>query len=101
VKRLILNDKLSIADKGISINDLGFDLEELQGRGLDFFAREGARILLQVALEEEVSSFLMRGKYERGDEKDRCIKYFMQRVLKMLSQLRKTFMTAMKCLLSQ
>ncbi len=31
---------------------------------------KGARILLQVALEEEVSSFLMRGRYERGDEKD-------------------------------
>jgi len=54
----------------LSSNDLGFTLDELQGQGLEFFAREGARILLQVALEEEVSSFLMRGRYERGDEKD-------------------------------
>ena len=52
----------------LSSNDLGFDLEKLQGQDLDFFTREGARILLQVALEEEVSSFLMRGRYERGDE---------------------------------
>ena len=54
----------------MSSNDLGFEFEELQGQGLEFFAREGARILLQVALEEEVSSFLMRGRYKCGDEKD-------------------------------
>ena len=49
----------------LSSNDLGFNLEELQGQGLEFFAREGARILLQVALEEEMSSFLQAETYER------------------------------------
>ena len=54
----------------VSSSDLGFTFEELQGESLEFFAREGARILLHVALEEEVSSFLSRERYERSDEKD-------------------------------
>ena len=54
----------------VSSSDLGFAFEELQGESLEFFAREGARILLHVALEEEVSSFLSRERYERSDEKD-------------------------------
>ena len=39
---------------------MGFKLEEFFGQPLDFFAREGARILLEVALEQEVSEFLER-----------------------------------------
>ena len=54
----------------VSSSDLGFAFEELQGQSLEFFAREGARILLHVALEEEVGSFLSRERYERSDEKD-------------------------------
>ncbi len=38
------------------------------------FARERTRIFLQVALEEEVSSFQTKGRCERGDEKDRYFK---------------------------
>jgi transposase-like protein len=49
---------------------LGFEVEELQGQPLEFFAREGARMLLQVALEEEVSAFLGRGAYERDGQPD-------------------------------
>jgi len=49
---------------------LGFDLDELQGRSLEFFAMEGARILLQVALEEEVTAFLERGYYQRSQAPD-------------------------------
>lgn len=49
----------------LSSADLGFDLEDLQGRSIEFFAREGARLLLKVALEEEVTGFLDRGRYER------------------------------------
>jgi len=34
---------------------LGLSLEELSGQPLELFAREGARLLLTVALEEEVT----------------------------------------------
>jgi len=49
----------------LTSEELGFELEELFGQPLEFFAREGARVLLEVALEEEVSEFLERGRYER------------------------------------
>ncbi len=49
----------------LAIEDLGFDLEKLAGESLDFFAREGARMMLTVALDEEVKGFLGRGRYER------------------------------------
>jgi len=49
----------------LSSTDLGFELEELRGQPLEFFAREGARMLLQVALDEEVTEFLGRDPYER------------------------------------
>lgn len=52
----------------LTSKDLGFDMEEFFGQPLDFFAREGARILLQVALEEEVTEFLERRWYERRSE---------------------------------
>lgn len=52
--------------EGLTIAGLGISLEELQGDPLQFLAREGARLLLMVALEEEVTGFLGRGRYERG-----------------------------------
>ena len=52
--------------QALSSAELGFGGEELQGQPLEFFAREGARLLLQVALEEEVAVHLGRGRYERG-----------------------------------
>ena len=55
----------------LASEELGFKLEELFGQPLDFFAREGARILLEVALEQEVSEFLDRGRYERKSDAPR------------------------------
>ena len=37
--------------------DLGLPLEELSGQPLELFAREGAKMILSVALEEEVTPF--------------------------------------------
>jgi transposase-like protein len=45
---------------------LGLSLEELAGQPLELFAREGARLILTVAVEEEVTEFLKRGPYERS-----------------------------------
>lgn len=52
----------------VTMEDLGLSLEDLAGQPLDLFAREGARLILSVALEEEVSEFLGRGRYERAKE---------------------------------
>jgi transposase-like protein len=41
-------------------------LDQLEGGSLDYAAREGARIILQVALNEEVDEFLGRAAYERA-----------------------------------
>ena len=49
----------------LSTADLGFPLEELRGQTFDEFARMGAQVILRVALAEEVSDFLGRGRYER------------------------------------
>lgn len=46
--------------------DLGLSLEELADQPLELLAREGARLVLTVALEEEVKEFLQRGRYERS-----------------------------------
>ena len=54
----------------LSSAELGFELEELRGQPLEFFAREGARMLLQVALDEEVTAFLGRNPYERDGAPD-------------------------------
>ena len=43
------------------MEDLGLSLEDLQGQALELVAREGARMILSVALEEEVTEFLGRG----------------------------------------
>jgi transposase-like protein len=53
-------------EQGLSMTNLGLSLEELQGQPLELFAREGAKILLTVALEEEVTEFLDRGYYQRS-----------------------------------
>ena len=50
----------------LTMSDLGLCLEELKGQPLELFAREGARLLLTVALEEEVTEFLQRRPYERS-----------------------------------
>ena len=43
----------------------GTELEDLVSEGLDAMARQGARILLEAAMEQEVAEFLGRGRYER------------------------------------
>ena len=43
-------------------------LEEVSGQSLDLVAREGARMILEAALNEEVDAFLNRGWYERKAE---------------------------------
>ena len=52
--------------QGLTMSDLGLSLEELRGQPLELFAREGARMVLTVALEEEVTEFLERRRYERS-----------------------------------
>ena len=51
----------------LAMEDLGMDLEEVRGNSLDFFAREGARLILTVAVNEEVKGFLGREWYERKE----------------------------------
>ncbi len=53
-------------DQELTMSDLGLSLEELAGQPLEIFAREGARLLLTVAMEEEVTAFLKRRLYERS-----------------------------------
>src|SRR5215813_5195489 len=47
------------------MSDLGMELEEISGQSLELAAREGARIILETALYEEVDRFFNRGCYER------------------------------------
>ncbi len=52
----------------LTLEDVGLSLEELQGQPLELVAREGARLLLSMAMEQEVAEFLKRRPYERtGD----------------------------------
>ena len=51
----------------LSSKELGFELEEMFNQPLEFFAREGARIMLEAALNEEVTEFLGRRKYEHSN----------------------------------
>ena len=53
----------------LTMSELGLSLEELAGQPLELFAREGARLLLTVALEEEVTDHLKRRPYERSQGK--------------------------------
>jgi len=55
----------------LTMSELGLSLEELAGQPLELFAREGAKLLLTVALEEEVTECLMRRPYERSQGKVR------------------------------
>ena len=50
----------------LTMSRLGLSLEELAGQPLELLAREGAKLLLTVALEEEVTDRLMRRPYERS-----------------------------------
>ncbi len=50
----------------LTMSELGLSLEELAGQPLELFARERARLLLTVALEEEVTDLLKRRPYERS-----------------------------------
>ena len=52
----------------LSTADLGFSLDELRGRSLEDLSRRGAKLLLEVALAEEVSELLGRRRYERACE---------------------------------
>ncbi|MFC1978082.1 transposase, partial [Chloroflexota bacterium] len=55
----------------LTMSELGLSLEELAGQPLELFAREGAKLLLTVALEEEVTAALKRRPYERSQGKFR------------------------------
>ena len=55
----------------LTMSELGLSLEELAGQPLELFARVGAKLLLTVALEEEVTAALMRRPYERSQVKVR------------------------------
>ena len=57
--------------QGLTMSEMGLSLEELNGQPLELFAREGARLLLTVAMEEEVTGFLKRRPYERSQDKAR------------------------------
>jgi len=50
----------------LTMANLGLSLEELNGQPLELLAREGARLVLSVALEEEVADYLGRQRYERN-----------------------------------
>lgn len=52
----------------MSTADLGFSLDEVKGRSLAEFARMGGKLLLEVAMREEVAECLGRGRYERAGE---------------------------------
>ena len=49
----------------LTMSDLGLSLEELAGQPLELLACEGAKLVLTVALEEEVTEFLQCRRYER------------------------------------
>ena len=49
----------------LTMSGLGLSLEELREQPLEAFAREGAKLILAVALEEEVTGFLGCQRYER------------------------------------
>ena len=51
--------------EGLTTEDLGLSLDDLRGEPLELLVREGARLLLSIALEEEITEFLGRRRYER------------------------------------
>ena len=52
----------------MSTADLGFSLDEVRGRSLAQLARMGGKLLLEVAMREEVVECLGRERYERGGD---------------------------------
>lgn len=56
---------------GLTMEDLGLSLKDMQGQPLELLAREGAKMILSVALEEEVTDFLGREIYERSQGENR------------------------------
>lgn len=52
----------------MSTADLGFSFDEVRGRSLAELARMGGKLLLEVAMREEVAECLGRDRYERGGE---------------------------------
>ena len=50
------------------MSELGIEREDVIGQPLDLIAREGARVILEIALSEEVDEFLGRRRYERREE---------------------------------
>ena len=50
----------------LTMAKLGLSLEELNGQPLELLAREGAKMILSVALEEEVADYLGCQRYERN-----------------------------------
>jgi putative transposase len=50
------------------MSELGIAKEDVVGQPLDLIAREGARVILEIALTEEVDEFLGRRRYERRAE---------------------------------
>ena len=50
----------------LTMANLGLSLEELNGQPLELLAREGARLVLSVAMEEEVADYLGRQRYKRN-----------------------------------
>ena len=50
----------------LTMANLGLSLEELNGQPLELLAREGARLVLSVALKEEVADYLGCQRYERN-----------------------------------
>ena len=63
-----MESKTSKPERSVSMSDLGMTVEEVSGQSLDLVAREGARMILEAALNEEVDAFLNRGWYERRGE---------------------------------
>ena len=49
----------------LTMAELGLSLEELAGQPLELFAREGAKLILALALEEEVTDYLGCQRYKR------------------------------------
>ena len=67
-------EKSTKPDKLLSSDDLaemGVSLDEFMGGSIDYAAREGARIILEVALAEEIDSFLGRAAYQRAEPDQR------------------------------
>lgn len=51
----------------MSTADLGFSLDDVRGRSLEKVARMGAKLVLEVAMAEEVAEFLGRNRYDRAE----------------------------------